>query len=217
MKRNMAGAPYIDKKNLESKSRRWIDSLPIRRRWEITPKLSKSVLLVIDMQNVFVDDESHSFLPAAQVITENINKLADHFHDNDGKIIYTRHVQDEGDEGVMDEWWGEIIHEGTSAELWREIDVKGEVMTKPRYSAFHRTNLDDMLGDIENVFITGVLTDICCETTARHAFINDYRVFFMADGTATTTEEIHLSSLKSLCHGVAEILSCNEAKQRLQL
>ncbi len=212
----MAGADYVSQDNLEVKTRKWLDSLPIRRKWETKPLWSNSALLVIDMQNVFVSQDSHSFLPAGQVVSKNINQLVEVFNEHGAKIIYTRHVQEEGDEGVMGEWWGDIIREGKTAELWEGVEVKGEVITKPRYSAFHRTDLDEILKNIENVFITGVLTDICCETTARHAFIKDHRVFFLADATATTSEEIHLSSLKSLCPGFAEILSCQEAKQRLR-
>ncbi|MFO8109501.1 MAG: isochorismatase family protein [Thermoplasmata archaeon] len=212
----MAGTAYINEDDLEQKTQQWLNSLPLRRRWENVPRWSDSALLVIDMQNIFVEENSPSFLPAAQVIVHNINELADTFHEHGGKMIYTRHVQEDGDEGIMDEWWGDIIREGKSAELWKGLDVKGETITKPRYSAFHRTELNESLQGIENVFITGVLTDICCETTARYAFIDDYRVFFLADATATITEDIHLSSLKSLCHGFAEILSCKEAMQRLQ-
>ncbi len=212
----MPGYNYLTPENIDLKTKGWLDSLPIKKRWETTPSWSNSALLVIDMQNVFADEDSHSYLPAAQIISRNINKLVHSFNRNGARVIYTRHVQEEGDEGVMGEWWGDIIREGRSAELWDGLDVKGDVITKPRYSAFHRTDLEHMLKNIDNVFITGVLTDICCETTARQAFINDHRVFFTADGTATISEEVHLSSLKSLCHGFAEILSCKEAEQRLR-
>jgi isochorismate hydrolase len=47
------------------------------------------------------------------------------------------------------------------------------------------------------------MTHLCCETTARSAFIQGYVVFFVVDGTATYTESFHRGSLLSLSHGFA--------------
>src|SRR5262249_39362116 len=50
------------------------------------------------------------------------------------------------------------------------------VVTKHRYSAFHATNLDLVLrtNAIRSVILTGVVTNVCVETTAREAFVRDY-------------------------------------------
>ena len=47
------------------------------------------------------------------------------------------------------------------------------ILGKNRYNAFHGTGLDESLKSImvEELIITGVLTNCCCETTARDAFI----------------------------------------------
>jgi len=42
---------------------------------------------------------------------------------------------------------------------------------------------------------------MCCESTARDAYYRDYRVFFLADGTGSITEEMHLASLLNLAFG----------------
>jgi len=44
-----------------------------------------------------------------------------------------------------------------------------------------------------------------CESTARDAYYRDYRVFFLADGTGSITEEMHLASLLNLAFGFAYI------------
>ena len=64
--------------------------------------------------------------------------------------------------------------------------------------------------EIRVIFITGVMTNCCCETTARDGFVRDYRVFFVSDATATTDKELHLASLKNLCYGFAHVLSTEE-------
>lgn len=205
----------MDQAELCDRSEKWIDDLPFRKRWPVELDLKETALLIVDMQNYFLSPNSHAYLPAGETIIENLNDLIDFFDDNDARIIYTRTVQEEGDEGVMDEWWNDIIREDSTAELDRRISVKGDVITKPRYSSFHRTSLDQKLKGVKNIVIGGVMTDMCCATTARDAFVRDYRVLFLADGTATATEQAHVSTLKALCHGIAEISTCQEAKERL--
>jgi len=76
---------------------------------------------------------------------------------------------------------------------------------KEYYSAFFRTDLEDTLRrrGITRVVICGVMTHLCCETTARDAFMSGWEVAMVADGTATLNEELHLSSLRCLVHGFA--------------
>ena len=45
------------------------------------------------------------------------------------------------------------------------------------------------------------MTHLCCETTARSAFVRGFDVFFLVDGTATYNIEFHMSSLLTLTHG----------------
>ena len=54
------------------------------------------------------------------------------------------------------------------------------------------------------------MTNLCCETTARDAFMRGFRVYFLLDGTATCTEEYHLATLKNLAYGFAYIVTCEE-------
>jgi isochorismate hydrolase len=85
---------------------------------------------------------------------------------------------------------------------------------KTRYDAFFDTPLESLLNEeeIHQVVIGGLMTHLCCETTARSAFMRGFEVFFLVDGTATYTEDFHRASLLNLAHGfatpilVAEIL-----------
>ena len=52
------------------------------------------------------------------------------------------------------------------------------VIDKNRYSVFLGTSLDETWNrKIEGLIITGVMTNCCCETTARDDFLKDYRYF----------------------------------------
>ena len=85
-------------------------------------------------------------------------------------------------------------------------------MFKHRYSAFYNTDLETVLRclKVEDLVIAGVMTNMCCESTARDAYYRDYRVFFPADGTGTINEDMHLASLLNLAYGFA-LVTTSEA------
>ncbi|MHA1464558.1 MAG: isochorismatase family protein, partial [Candidatus Heimdallarchaeaceae archaeon] len=87
-----------------------------------------------------------------------------------------------------------------------------EVIEKNQYSAFYETELENILKDneIEQVIITGVMTHLCCETTARDAFMRGFEVFFVVDATATYSEELHLGTLRAISHGYGTCISSEE-------
>jgi isochorismate hydrolase len=53
------------------------------------------------------------------------------------------------------------------------------------------------------VVVAGVMTHLCCESTARDAFMRGFDVVVAADGTATLNEALHVASLRGLSHGFA--------------
>ena len=99
-----------------------------------------------------------------------------------------------------------------------KIDLKDTVLQKKRYSAFYETDLEKILRakGIQDLIISGVMTNLCCETTARDAFMRDYRVFFLIDGTATGKEDHHLATLKNLGYGFAYLITCEELIKNLK-
>ena len=173
------------------------------------PNPAKSALLVIDLQEYF--------LPMLSPIIGNILSLIESCRSKGIKIIYTRHGHKDSDKdgGMLLNWWGDVIIYGT--EKWNLIKSispreNEPVIDKYRYSAFIGTSLDETLKyrKIEDLIITGVMTNCCCETTARDAFMKDYRVFFVSDATATMSEDLHLASLKNLAFGFAHVVDTKE-------
>jgi isochorismate hydrolase len=172
------------------------------------PSPAKTVLLVIDMQRYFEG--------VASPILKNVFALIDACRSAGVKILFTRHGHRDPktDGGMLAHWWGDLIAYGTQE--WELIETliprpEETIIDKVRYSAFHGTDLDQWLLDdgIEDLIITGVLTNCCCETTARDAFVRDYRVFFVSDGTATVADELHLASLKNLAFGFAHVVNAD--------
>lgn len=83
------------------------------------------------------------------------------------------------------------------------------VVTKHRFAAFYNTDLDTILraNGIRTVVLTGVVTNVCVETTAREAFIRDYYVVLVDDGTAAYRREDHEMTLKNIDRFFGQVTS----------
>jgi nicotinamidase-related amidase len=103
------------------------------------------------------------------------------------------------------------------ADLDPELALEGHhVIEKNHYSAFFGTDLEDRLRDleVETVIISGLMTDLCCETTARDAFMRGFKVVFLADCTATECEERHLRTLKLVSRAFGEVVTSSDLSSR---
>jgi len=204
---------YVTRDNLDEKSDEWLKLLAPLGHRDWLPEPDKSALLVIDCQNYFVSLPEPEGAPILPVI----NSLTEAFRTVDRPVIFTRHMhkKDESDTGMLGEWWGENIIENTwESELHESLDVKPDdiVLRKNRYNAFHGTELGEILGrhGVRDLVFTGVMTNLCCETTARDAFVRDFRVFFPADASGTVTEEMHFASLMNIAFGFGIVLKSKQ-------
>ena len=186
----------------------------IRRRPDLLTLPPKTALLVLDMQEYFLTPDSHAFIPNAPPILPLIQKLIDFFSNRGMLVFFTQHINTKEDAGMMDEWWQDLILESDPlSKITDQLTLAGnDVIQKSQYDAFHETNLKERLieQNITGVVITGVMTHLCCETTARSAFVNCFKVWFTVDGTATYNEDFHLAALTNLSHGFAIPILVNE-------
>ena len=74
------------------------------------------------------------------------------------------------------------------------------IVTKHRYSAFTGTDLNLILRSkgIETILVSGVVTNICVETTARDAFNLDYDVILVEDCCGAYFSDEHTSTLNNI-------------------
>lgn len=178
------------------------------RKASIAPDMA--ALLVIDCQK--------RFAYAVEPVLSNIISLVCFCRDRGIKVVFTRHGHHEpvDDNCMMAIWWGVLAKYGTPEwNILEELHPDSQadlIIDKDTYNAFYHTDLDEELrkSGVKDVIICGVFTDCCCETTARAAFVQNYRVFFVADATATVSEDLHLSSLKSLAHSSAYIVDTTQ-------
>ena len=60
------------------------------------------------------------------------------------------------------------------------------------------------------MIITGTLTNVCCESTARVAMMLNYRVLMAADANATLTAEAHRAALMNILFVFGELQTTDE-------
>lgn len=185
-------------------------AVPEAGAFPVLPRADKAALLVIDMLE--------EFRAVAAPIIPKVRTVIDACRTASVPVIYTQHGHTDPvhDGGMLSQWWGELIIKGTPEwEILPEVAPLPDelVVAKTRYSAFYRTSLARTLRHlrIRDLLIAGVMSNLCCETTAREAFVRDFRVFFLADGTATEGEGYHHATLRNLAYGFAYLLTCDEA------
>jgi len=200
---------YFTQKSIQRKSNALMEYVASsrQRHANVVFQPGKAALFVLDVQRYFLDFDSHAFIPSAPAIVPGINKLIEAFTRAGRPVIATRHFNTPEDAGMMSKWWRDLIHPQTAYNQYiGALDLKNAIqIEKTQYDAFLYTSLEETLRahQIEQVVITGVMTHLCCETTARSAFMRGFEVFFSVDGTATYNEELHRASLLTLSHGFA--------------
>ena len=213
---------YVNADNLASKTETWLARIKPYNQHQLKLNRRKSALMVIDMQKFFLDPKSPSFTCGGLAILPNLRRLIGAFRKARRPVIFTRHVHhpDKIDAGIMEWWWEGMCLEGSpESEIHDDIaPLSGEkVIFKHRYSAFYNTDLETILRctKIEDLVITGIMTNMCCESTARDAYFRDFRIFFPADATGSVDEQMHLASLVNLAFGFSSVTATNDIIKQL--
>jgi ureidoacrylate peracid hydrolase len=193
---------------------------------------SRTALINVDMQNCFVHGSPIS-APEGLAIQDRINRLAAACRQAGIVVVHTSHVlrPDGSNIGVLGEL-APIVKEGIvtkgsdSAALHKglHVDARDILLDKPRFGAFHGTDLELILRShgIDTVIISGIATNVCCETTAREATVRDFHVFFLSDGTATfgigniSAAEMQKATCAILGFVFAQVLTVDEMIQKIE-
>jgi ureidoacrylate peracid hydrolase len=186
----------------------------------------KSALVVVDMQNAFMlPGVAHSLVPMAQEIVPNINRLAQAVRDTGGTVIWIKTTFTTETLKSWSTYYGICRPEQNAKriaaltagseghELWAALDVRPDdlIVEKKRFSAFIQgsSNLAEVLQarKLDTLLITGTVTGVCCESTARDAMMLNFKTIMVTDGNAAVTDEDHNASLASFYLTFGDIMS----------
>ncbi|MQA74472.1 MAG: isochorismatase family protein [Solirubrobacterales bacterium] len=195
---------------------------------------SHCALVVIDMLNDFCADggamaEEGLDVSPAQRMAGRLPAVIDSARDAGALVVFVRNVYSTDDDTYLSDVWLEQAgrrREGSYVERpvcapdsWGSdfySDVRplaGEpIVTKHRFDAFLNTDLDLILrsNGIRSVVIAGVATNVCVETSVRHAFVSDYYVVVPSDGAAAYSSEEQAASLATIDRYFGQVSSCDE-------
>lgn len=194
----------------------------------------RTALVVIDMQNVWVQQGQPAFTPCCQGIVPNINRLAAAVRHAGGQVYWVRAIYG----GRASENWSayldffspehmkamcEALTEGAEgAALWHEMDVQpsDEQVIKNRFSALIQgaSDLEQRLRarGIDTLVIAGTATNVCCESTARDAFMLNFKTIMVSDGNAAATDEAHNAALNGLFNRFTDVFTTDEVVALLE-
>jgi ureidoacrylate peracid hydrolase len=189
----------------------------------------RTALVVIDMQRAFLEPGAPSETPAARGIVESINRIARALRSAGGTVAFAQATfQREGPDAwplffdhMVSPALARTILEALSPghplhALWPGLEVQAQdvVCPKKRYSAFFpgACAIPDHLRarGIDTVIITGTLTNVCCEASARDAMMADFRTIMVSDANAARSAAEHRAALDTLAQFFADIRTTEE-------
>ena len=195
----------------------------------------RTAVIVIDMQNVFVDPESPLAVASAPGVVPVVNRLTRGFRAAGCPVFWVRSTFAEtgrsswplyfdhfapGDSGAS---LRRLFWEGTRwHEFWYELDRHEAdiIVDKDRFSAFVEgaSSLERQLiaASRDTLVIAGTLTNVCCESTVRDAMMRDFKCVLVEDACAAQSDDVHVGSLESVARLFGDVMTADEAVGRLE-
>jgi nicotinamidase-related amidase len=146
----------------------------------MTLEPQKTALLVIDVQNEYFDGKWP--IPDGTIALQKIEQAIDASQTAGATVVYVQHAVLQPERGIfIPGSHGFDLH----ARLHPRANDQRVVKNYP--GSFSKTDLENTLRQrgIDTIVISGYMTHMCCDTTAREGFQRDFRVLFLNDATAT--------------------------------
>jgi len=191
---------------------------------------ARTALIVVDMQNAFMlPGVAHSPCLMAQEIVPNINRLARGVRATGGTVVWIKTTYTDETLQSWSTLYGMLGSVGTEKraralaegskghELWPELEVlAGDlVVIKNRYSAFIQGSSDLAAvlraRGLDTLLITGTVTNVCCESTARDAMMLNFKTVMISDGNAAVTDDDHNAALNNFYLTFGDVMSTDLA------
>ena len=196
---------------------------------------AKTALVVVDMQNAFMlPGVAHALCPMAEKIVPNINRLAQAVRATGGAVVW---IKTTFRDDALKNWstYFEMVTPEQGAkrvaaltadskghELWPALDVRPQdlVVEKNRFSAFIQgsSNLAELLRDrgLDTVIVTGTVTNVCCESTARDAMMLNFKTIMVSDGNAARSDAEQNATLATFYAVFGDVMETAHVIERLE-
>ncbi len=207
---------------------------------ERTPDLAKAALVIVDMQYTsghrdgalgrrMREERSnltdYRFDRIERLVIPNILRLAPVFRTGVGEVVYITQGSERPDCADAPPHMRKFYAETGNHAGSREHDILDElkpqpgdlVVNKRSIGAFASTGIDHLLRSLgrEQLYMTGISTNMCVETTAREAADRGYSVTLVEDACATTHADLHEATLRNFQRLFGRVLSTEETLAEL--
>jgi nicotinamidase/pyrazinamidase len=159
---------------------------------------TKRALLVVDMQNDHLAPGRPLEVPRAREIVPALAKRLEVARRENMPIVYVVD-EHEADDTDLDIWGAHNIKGTEGSRVWPPLAPQSgdEVVGKPTYSAFTRSNLAEVLGKlkVDTLVLTGCLTELGLLATATDALQRGFAVEVPPEtqaGATAQTEQVAL-------------------------
>lgn len=179
-----------------------------------------TALVVVDMVPFFSREN-----PFCQAVIPNINAIAGALREAGGMVAWVLPSDQDPFPELSAEFYGPGV-----AETYRTSGGAGELPERLCPELEHRTGdvfvekaaasaffpglcaLPELLHvrGVETVIVTGTVTNVCCESTARDARALGFRVIMAADGNAARTDAEHNATLHVIYRSFGDVRSTPE-------
>lgn len=163
-------------------------------------------LIIIDIQNDYFKNGKFELVNADAAL-ENARLLSDYFHENSWPVFLVQHISSKDGKFFIPETDGVNIHS-------KLCGCATDIVVKKNYpNSFLKTNLKEELDrrNIDELYVCGMMTHMCVDTTVRAAFDYGYRVKLFSDACATrdlsfqgkimkaqTVQDVYMASLNNM-------------------
>ncbi|MFI7702184.1 isochorismatase family protein [Nonomuraea sp. NPDC049480] len=166
------------------------------------PRPGRAVVLVHDMQRYFLRPFPAGQSPLTELVA-NTAKLLAVARRAGVPVMYTAQPGDmtRRDRGLLHDFWGPGmgVEEADRGIIDEVAPEPGEpVLTKWRYSAFYRSDLEERLrrSGRDQLIVCGVYAHVGCLMTVCDAFTRDVQPFLVADALADFSLDDHVMALR---------------------
>jgi ureidoacrylate peracid hydrolase len=182
------------------------------RRLRFDP--SRAAVLVVDMLNEFLEPGGEMVLLEGRRVIEPINRLLAASRQMGMRVVWLCDEHPIPEDKEFEKRVPHCIGGTWNAGIVDAMDVAPDELriAKRRYSGFFGTDLDLRLREwgIQQVVVTGVVTNICVRSTVHDAYFLGYDVFVPEDCVSATSEREQASTLYDIDTHFGDVVTSEE-------